>query len=124
MFESICNILRDLLLTVVKVSSTCTLINIKPKLCIINMINMSHCGKSHWIGLNRLFLQTSSFLENASADFAQNFTNERRNPTNCYYEISFNFYESHRRMQCTCVLFLLNSSFCQPSCYLMYLQST
>ena len=36
------NILCHLSLTVVQVSST--LINIKPKLCFINMINMSYCG--------------------------------------------------------------------------------
>ena len=39
---SIYNILCDLLLTVVQVSST--LINIKPKLCFINTINMSPGG--------------------------------------------------------------------------------
>ena len=43
---SIHNILCDLLLTVVHISST--LINIKSKLCFINMINTSYCGKSHW----------------------------------------------------------------------------
>ena len=40
--QIICNILCDLLLTVVQVSSA--LINIKPKLCFVNMINMSYCG--------------------------------------------------------------------------------
>ena len=43
---SIHNILFGLLLIDVQVSST--LINIKPTLCFINMINMSYCGKSHW----------------------------------------------------------------------------
>ena len=42
------NILCDLLLAV-QVSST--LINIKPKLCFINMINTSYCDKSHWNGV-------------------------------------------------------------------------
>ena len=46
---SIHNILCDLLLTVVQVSST--LINIKPNLCFINMMNMGYCGKSHWNGV-------------------------------------------------------------------------
>ena len=41
----------------------------------------------------QVFLQISSFLENALADFVQNFTNERQNPTNCYYELIFHFYE-------------------------------
>ena len=41
------------------------------------------------MGQNRVVLQNSSFLKNASADFAQNFTNERWNPTYCYYEILY-----------------------------------
>ena len=43
-------------------------------------------------GKNQVVLQNSSFLENASADFAQNFTNERQNPTNCYYKIIFHLH--------------------------------
>ena len=43
---SIHNILFDLSLIDVQVSST--LISIKLTLCFINMINMSYCGKSHW----------------------------------------------------------------------------
>ena len=46
---SIHNILCDLILTFVQVPST--LINIKPKLCFIEMVNMSYCGKSHWNGV-------------------------------------------------------------------------
>ena len=65
----------DLLLTVVQVSSI--LINIKPKLCFINMINMSYCGKSHWNGVKSSLL-TKSLLKNDSVDFAQNFTNKRQ----------------------------------------------
>ena len=38
------NVLCDLLLTVVQVSST--LINIKPTICALHMINMTYCGKS------------------------------------------------------------------------------
>ena len=45
------------------------------------------------MGLNRVFLQNSNFLKNALADIAHNFTNEKRNPTYCSYEIIFNFYE-------------------------------
>ena len=89
MLESIRNILCDLSLTLVQVLST--LINIKP-MCFINMINTSYCGKSHWNGVKSNLLQNSSFLKNASADFAQNFTNERRNSTNCFYEIFFFFF--------------------------------
>ena len=46
------NILCDLLLTVVH----CTLINFKPKLCFINMIKLSYCGKSHWNGVKSSLL--------------------------------------------------------------------
>ena len=84
---SIHNILFDLLLIVVQVSRT--LINIKPKLWFINMINMSYCGNSHWNRAKSSLLTNSCFLKNGSADFSQNFTNERRNPTKCYYEIFF-----------------------------------
>ena len=84
---SIHNILFDFLLTVVQVSST--FINIKPKLCFINKINMSYCGKTYWNGVKSSLL--TSFLNNGLADFAQNFTNERQNPTNCCYEIIFSF---------------------------------
>ena len=48
------NILFDFLLTVVQVSST--FINIKPKLCFINKINMSYCGKTHWNGVKSSLL--------------------------------------------------------------------
>ena len=48
------NILCDLLLTVVQVSST--LINTKPKLRFINMINARYCGKSHWNGVKSSLL--------------------------------------------------------------------
>ena len=53
---------------------------------------MSHCGKSHWNGVKSSLFTNSSILENASADFAQNFTDKRQNPTNCYYEIIFHFH--------------------------------
>ena len=41
---------------------------------------------------NQVFLQNSSILENALADFAQKFTKEKQNPTNCYYKTSFHLH--------------------------------
>ena len=53
-------------------------------------MNVSYCDKSHWNEVIRHFLQNSRF---SLADFAQNFTNERQNPTNCYHEIILHFYQ-------------------------------
>ena len=49
----------------------------------VNLIGMEY---------NQVFLQNSSFLENALADFDQNFTNEKQNPTNYYYKIFFHLH--------------------------------
>ena len=65
------NILCDLLLTDVQVSST--LINIKPKLFFINMINMSYCGKSHWKGVKSRLLTKFKLSQERLGGFCSEF---------------------------------------------------
>ena len=48
----------------------------KHELTVVNLIGMEY---------NQVFLPNSSFLENALVDFAQNFTNEKQNPTKYDY---------------------------------------
>ena len=72
------NILCDLLLTDVQVSSK--LINIKPKLCFINMINMGYCGKSHWNGVKSRLLTKFKFSQERLGGFCSEFHQWKTKP--------------------------------------------
>ena len=72
-----------------KISST--LINIKPTLCFINMINMSYCGKSHWNEVKSTLLTKFQVSQERLGGFCSEFHQWKTKPYELLFWNDFSF---------------------------------